>query len=582
MDNLKYSEILQQNKILKEKIHGDPFKVFILSNVTVNSFKEIAEYCLRVNGINPVVEIGNFDNIVQDSANCKEANMVIIFYDMLNVADNMAVFFEDLDKASLQEVEQKICTEIDLIFRNLEEVPSVVFNTFSSLAFPAGFLQPTRLEQFVLKLNTYLETTAPKNVSLADVSKIIVQVGAKQAFDARFYNSSKAPYTLSFFKKYISAIEPVIFQVTGKLKKAIIFDCDNTLWKGIIGEDGMAKIDMSPTSAQGKAFFEVQRIAKFLSKKGVLIGICSKNNVQDVEEVIANHPDMLLKNENIVIKKINWSDKVTNLREIAKELNIGVDSLIFVDDSSFEINLVKEQLPEVVTLQVPAASYEYPGLLMEYVYKYFNLNSSEEDKKRTELYKQQFQRQDESAKHLTIDEYLASLEIQLGIVKDERNQLARISQLTQKTNQFNLTTLRYTESQVEKFMDDENSHVFSASVRDKFGDSGLTAVCIVNENESEGQSATVDTLLMSCRVIGRNIEIFFMDYILNFLMERGCKTVYAKYSPTVKNQQAEPFYEKMGFDLDKSEKEIKQYSLQLSGYQKKTIDYIKAGTVQYN
>ena len=580
MENLKYSEILQQNKILKEKIKGEPFKVSILANVTVSSFKEIAEYSLRLNGINPAVEIGNFDNIVQDTAHCRDANMVIIFYDMLNIADNIAVFFEDMDDAAIQQVEQKIYKEIDLIFRNLAGIQTVIFNKFSSLLFPSGFLQSTKLDHFVANLNAYLEKKAQRNVSLGDINKIITKLGARQSFDARFYNSSKAPYTLSFFKEYISIIEPVVFRITGKLKKAIIFDCDNTLWKGIIGEDGMTKIDMSPTSAYGKAFFEVQRIAKYLSRNGVIIGICSKNNPADVEEVLANHPGMVLKNEDIVIKKINWTDKVTNLREIAKELNIGIDSLIFIDDSSFEIDLIKKQLPEIVTLQVPTATYEYPAVVQNYIYKYFDLNSSEEDKKRTAAYKQEFQRQDESAKFQTIDEYLASLEIQLNIIKDDNSQIPRISQLTQKTNQFNLTTIRYTESQVEKFMKEENSYVFSASVRDKFGDSGLTAVCIIIENAAT--SATVDTLLMSCRVIGRNIEIFFMDHILNFLKEKGYDTVYAKYIPTAKNPQVESFYEKMGFNVNKTENGVKYYSLQTEDYQGKKVGYIKTAAVQYN
>jgi len=580
MENLKYSEILQQNKILKEKIKGEPFKVSILSNITVNSFKEIAEYSLRLNGINPVVGIGNFDNIVQDSANCRDAKMVIIFYDTLNVVDSIAVFFDEMDDAAIQQVEQKIYTEIDMIFQNLAGIQTVIFNKFSSLLFPSRFVQSTKLDQFVGNLNAYLEKKAPRNVSLGDINKVIARLGARQSFDGRFYNSSKAPYTLSFFKEYISVIEPVIFRITGKLKKAIIFDCDNTLWKGIIGEDGMTKIDMSPASAHGKAFFEVQRIAKYLSKKGVIIGICSKNNPDDVEEVIVNHPDMLLKNEDIVIKKINWTDKITNLRDIARELNIGIDSLIFIDDSSFEINLIKEQLPEIVTLQVPTATYEYPAAVQNYIYKYLDLNSSEEDKKRTAAYKQEFQRQDESAKFQTLDAYLASLEIQLDIIKDDESQIPRISQLTQKTNQFNLTTIRYTESEVEKFMKGNNSYVFSATVRDKFGDSGLTVVCIVTENEPS--SATIDTLLMSCRVIGRNIEIFFVNHIINFLKEKGYDTVYSKYIPTAKNPQVESFYEKMGFRVNKTENGIKYYSLETEDYQEQKIDYIKGVAVQYN
>jgi len=274
---------------------------------------------------------------------------------------------------------------------------------------------------------------------------------------------------------------------------------------------------------------------------------------------------------------------LSNMQE-PKDIDIlGVGSLIPLKQYDIFLEIVaeiKKQLPEIVTLQVPTATYEYPAVVQNYIYKYFDLNSSEEDKKRTAAYKQEFQRQDESAKFQTIDEYLASLEIQLNIIKDDNSQIPRISQLTQKTNQFNLTTIRYTESQVEKFMKEENSYVFSASVRDKFGDSGLTAVCIIIENAAT--SATVDTLLMSCRVIGRNIEIFFMDHILNFLKEKGYDTVYAKYIPTAKNPQVESFYEKMGFNVNKTENGVKYYSLQTEDYQGKKVGYIKTAAVQYN
>jgi FkbH-like protein len=209
---------------------------------------------------------------------------------------------------------------------------------------------------------------------------------------------------------------------------------------------------MSVSSKIGKFYHVVQQIAVYLSKKGIIVGICSKNNEQDVKDVLNNHPDMILKEDYIVIKKVNWIDKASNLRAIAIELNIGIDSLVFVDDSDFEINLIKEQIPEIRTIQVPTNIADYPNELIKNIYKYFNLFLNSDDAKKTEMYKQQFERENtKSSFYSTIDEYLSSLEIELIILKNDESHIPRISQLTQKTNQFNLTTERYTEKQIEQF-----------------------------------------------------------------------------------------------------------------------------------
>ncbi len=235
--------------------------------------------------------------------------MVIIFYETLNIVDGVGHFFEGLGDEAFLNLKKKILAEIDIIFENLKNNPSVIFNKFSSAHFTSSPFFDSRLNTFIKDLNNYLEERKPLNFDLADVDKIIASAGTAQSFDLRMFNSSKAPYTLSFLKNYALAIRPVVFRNTGKLKKAIIFDCDNTLWKGILGEDGADKIDMSVTSAYGKSFHAVQQLAVNLSKKGVLIGICSKNNEADVLDVLRTHPDMVLKEEHIVIKKINWDDK---------------------------------------------------------------------------------------------------------------------------------------------------------------------------------------------------------------------------------------------------------------------------------
>lgn len=575
MENLKYTEILKLNKELALKTESKPYNIGILSNVTVNSLKEILEYSCRLNGINPVVEVGNYDNIVQDSATFTNKDLVVIFYDMFNISDSVSGFFEAIEESKYNDLKQKLFSEIDIIFGNLKSSPSVIFNLFSSTAFVQDYVRQTKIDQLTTELNAYLEEKKNTNVTLVNMDKLFSSIGVKHAIDYRFYHSSKAPYTVTFFKAYVSAIENILLKNTGKLKKAIIFDCDNTLWKGVIGEDGMEGIDLSAASHHGKFYNMVHHMAVFLSKRGVIVGICSKNNEADVMEVFANHKDMILKEEHVVIKKINWQDKATNLREIASELNIGIDSLVFVDDSSFEINLIREQLPEVVAIQVPANISEYPELLLKNIYKYFNLVLNADDAKKTEMYKQQFQRENSKNAFASIDDYLSSLEIELKILKDDTAYIPRISQLTQKTNQFNLTTLRYTEGQVEQFMASETQFVFAMFVKDKFGDSGLTGVCIVKQDETDPKKAVIDSLLMSCRILGRKIEYVYINTIIDYLREKGYEQLSAEFIPTKKNAQVESFYDTVGLTPVATANGSKSYSLSLKDFDNKNVSYIK-------
>jgi len=331
---------------------------------------------------------------------------------------------------------------------------------------------------------------------------------------------------------------------------------------------------MSNRTKDGSIFKRIQQLAVYLSRQGVIIGICSKNNESDIAEIFANHSDCILKDEHIIIKKINWDDKATNLRSIAKELNIGLDSIVFVDDSSFEINLIKEQLPEIVYLQVPNTLTEYPNSLLKLVYSYFNITINKDDIQKTEIYKQQFLRENVRNNYKSIDEYLASLGIVVSIFRNEKSQIARISQLTQKTNQFNLTTKRFTENQIATIIESSIHQVFSASITDKFGDNGLTLICILQTDNSNKSTAIIDTLLMSCRIIGRNIEFAFMDFLIQKLLEQNFKTIYAEYIPTNKNSQVESFYDNLGFTVLEKTKSVTKYSLNLLDYNFKKIDYI--------
>ncbi|RYZ50030.1 MAG: HAD-IIIC family phosphatase, partial [Sphingobacteriales bacterium] len=568
------TEILQLNKALTGTLSSKPYKIGVLSNVTVNSFREILEYNCRVHQIEPVVEIGNFDNIVQDSAQSADKNMVIIFYELLSVIDDLGIVFNGISDEAFEAIQNKLCSEIDIILANLASIPSIVFNLFSAAAFPASFQGPAKAEQLAATLNDYLLQRKTANLTLIDINKIISGMGQKQAYDFRFYASSKAPYSVAFLKEYTLAIQSLLLKNNGKLKKALIFDCDNTLWKGILGEDGIDGIQYDRDQPKGKYFHQVQQLAAWYSKLGILIGLCSKNNAADVDEVLLQSKTALT-NDQIVIKKVNWEDKASNLRAIAADLNIGIDSLVFIDDSSFEINLIKEQVPEILTLQVPQNIAEYPDQLQRLVQQYFSLELNKEDAAKTAMYKQNFERESSKTAFTDIEGYLASLGIVITLSENDAQQIPRLAQLTQKTNQFNLTTKRYTEQQVQQFMEQQGGRIFALSVRDKFGDSGLTGMAIVVPDEQDEQTAVIDSFLLSCRVIGRNIEYAFLNYIIDGLKASGFKRVQASFAPTKKNEQVSAFYENAGMQsVERSDDGGNSYTLELTAGERKTYPYI--------
>ncbi len=574
MRNLKYSEILKLNKKLKSNFTNDSIKIVILTNIIINQLKEICEYSLRIANLNADIIIGDYDNIVQDSLKYKDSNLAIIFWELSNIIDGLHFKIELFNDKQIDAIVEKTESEINLVFRNLKNTSLVLFNKFTPIQFSSSIINSTKLEKLSAKLNSYLENNVPENVKVVDFEKVIANVGVNSSLDFRYYYSSKALYTIEFFKTYTEHIKPYILSANGKSKKAIIFDCDNTLWKGVLGEDGFDGIEMSSSTKDGAIFSEIQSIALNLKKQGILIGLCSKNNPADVDEVIKSHPDMQLRDEHIAIKKVNWSDKVTNLREIARELNIGVDSLVFVDDSSFEVNLIKEQIPEIIVLQVLDRLYTYPKILREHLGLFYNLSFTQEDKQKTEMYKQQAHRGTIKKEFSDIEGYLASLGMKLTIFQDDKSLIPRMSQMSRKTNQFNLTTKRYSEGDIKDFITNNNTTVFAFSYCDKFGDSGVTSLCVVYIDDNK-TIADIDTYLMSCRVIGRNVEYAFMDYIIDYLRDRKIKLVRAKYIQTQKNEQVKDFFEECSFSLTSSMETEKNYILNIKKNISKQIHYIR-------
>ena len=573
MRELKYTEILKANNQLKKQVENfKPYNVKVLSNITCNQLGATLAFHLMQQGVNPVIGFGNYDNIVQDSFSQQDQQLVIVHYELLNVVGKTDCYVEDLSDEQINEIETSLEGELGMILQNLSSIPCVLFDRFNANAISINPLRKNRFAELADRLNQFVVENKGGNIYLIDTNAIFNRIGTEGAFDFKLYNLSKTLYTINYWKEYVYLISPVLLKVTGKAKKAVIFDCDNTLWKGILGEEGFDGIDMSEHSKIGSLYHQVQNMAVWLSKHGVLIGLCSKNNPEDVADVIARHSDMALKDDNIVISEVNWNDKASNLRAIAENLNIGLDSLVFVDDSNFEINLIREQLPQVLCMQVPEAIYDYPNRLSDIINTYFFFSDSKADLDKTNQYKQQAQRNQQKSKFSDITDYLKSLEMEVSFGIDKAEEAERVAQLTQKTNQLNLCTNRYTQAQIEAVKDSSKQSYLSLSVSDKFGDSGLTGVAIVSY---EGNKGKIDDLLMSCRIMGRNIEFVFMDYIMNFLKDHGCSTIEANYIPTQKNKPVIDFYEKCGFPLVEEKDGSKQYLIKMENYKYQDINYIK-------
>lgn len=561
MRNLKYSEIIRRNKELSKSVEEPVYNIGLLSNLIIHQINPILEYSLRKSGISAIATCGDYDNIMHDCLRFKNSKCIILFWELSNLIDGLQYKVNVFTEVESRELISRFKEEISFVFRELTQTPLVILNKFSTSIFNHHFLKKNKYDDICDELNKYILERLPSNFIIVDIDKIFLKISVSKSVDFRNFYSSKSLYSIEFLKEYVYFITPIIESLNAKTKKALIFDCDNTLWSGIIGEDGINGIMMSSANAKGVVYEEVQFLAKEAASKGILIGLNSKNNAEDVEEVFNSHSDINLQNSEIIIKKVNWIDKVSNIKEISKDLNIGIDSLVFVDDSDFEINMIGQELPTVKTIKVPVERFLYPDVLRQHLNLFYKINETSEDFERVRMYKDQIKRSNEISSFTTIDDYLKTLDLQIFISINNDELIPRVAQLTQKTNQFNLTTKRYSEAEVQKLCHQNSCFVFAIKVVDKFGDFGVTGASII---EIQNDSAIIDSFLLSCRILGRKVEVKLLEEILKFLFNKGVTKVRASYIKTLKNSQVETFFENQGFYLESSDGTKKQYSFKYS------------------
>ena len=376
----------------------------------------------------------------------------------------------------------------------------------------------------MLVINTFVSVPAAE-------STYKVNCGSSSAYNSKLWYLMKSPFSNEFYEQAISDIVSIFKTLKGLSKKLLILDLDNTLWGGIVGEDGWKNLRIGGHDYLGEAFKDFQHKIKSLKNHGILLALCSKNNESTAIEAITKHPEMVLKLEDFVSYKINWKDKAQNILEIAKELNLGLQSIVFFDDTPYERASVKEKLPEVTVPNLPIHPEDYSSFLSKL--RYFDTSFiSKEDKKRANLYKSEFKRIKLKQNLKSNSQWLKTLQLKVIIEKFKDENLLRIHQLLNKTNQMNLTTRRLSEKELKTWIDKPSNKLWSIKAKDKFGDYGIIGILSVSINN---KLTKIEDFILSCRIVGRDIEKVMIEFIRDYCGVIKIEKIQGKYLKTKKN-----------------------------------------------
>ncbi len=424
----------------------------------------------------------------------------------------------------------------------------IVQNTFAVPAWDTlGHLEnrlPFSMGSYLGRLNQGMFDDAPSYVVLHDVERVSAVHGKWDWSDERFYFDAKLPCAPEHLPTLAHSLCSQVLAITGNSKKCLVLDLDNTLWGGVIGDDGLGGIVLGQNDPQGEAFIAFQQYCKRLKERGVILAVCSKNDEANAREPFQQHPEMVLRMDDITAFFANWDDKATNLQRIAEEINIGIDSLVFVDDNPMERGIVRRFLPEVGVPEMPEDPAGYVRALDRN--RYFEMVSlSREDLERSQMYAADAQRKAKSSSSVNLDDYLKSLNMTAVVEPLNDVNFERFGQLINKSNQFNLTTRRYSAADLARLRSDAKWFTRAFRLKDQYGDNGL--ICVVIGSLGD-EALEIDTWLMSCRVLNRGMEALVMRHIHDLARDAGLKYVAGKYLPTAKNAMVKDHYQGLGFE----------------------------------
>ena len=551
------SEYIVNSQNLEINDYENKIKLAILSSFTINGLAESLKVKCSEKQISCSTYTAGYNQYNQEIIDVKSKvytflpDITFLILDTRSIFGDLFYFPYSITKLErVNFVNEKIHELINLIKKFDETSTSnlVITNLGLPNYSPYGIAEMNTSYGFhdaIIDFNKKLKDKVieMKSVHIFDFFKFVIKHGENNVFNFQNYLFGDIKITLDYIPYLANELMPYILSFLGLTKKCIVVDLDNTLWGGIVGEDGFDGIRLGP-QPPGNAFVEFQKYLKALSQRGIILAINSKNNFDDAIQIIRNHPHMILKEDDFAYMKINWDDKVSNMRDISKKLNIGLDSFVFFDDDPVNRAYMKSQLPQIITPDLSPDPAEY-SITLQNMIEFNSLSITDEDAKRGKMYTEQRKRQEVENSSSNIEDFLKTLNLHATIKKPDNFTIPRISQLTMKTNQFNLTTKRYSEEEVQKFANDEKKFLRCVQVKDKFGDYGITGVFIVTKNNSE--EWLIDTFLLSCRVMGREIEKGILDHIFSEAKKNRVKQIKAQYIPTKKNEPIQKFLPDCGF-----------------------------------
>jgi FkbH-like protein len=551
------SFVVSRVEHLRKNLPLTKFKLAILRSFTVEPIVPLLRAEAFAYGIDLEIHVGDFNTYMQDMLDGESSlyrfapDAVVLAVRTDQAAPELWRDFADLAPAAAQQAADRAVRNYEQsigVFRKYSQGALIVHSLECPLSPALGLLDDQSEKGqlgLIRQINRELRCIAESfhGVYILDYDALAARHGRENWHDERKWQTTRLPiaagYLLAMAREWMRFIVPL----SGRTAKVLAVDLDNTLWGGVIGEDGMAGIKIG-AEYPGAAYQALQRALLDLSRKGILLAVCSKNNLDDAMEALEKHSGMLLRAKHFAAMRINWTDKSQNLREIAEELNIGIDALAFLDDNPFEREQVRTALPEVTVINLPKNPLDYAAAIRNCAV-FERLTLSAEDQQRTEMYAAQRQRSGAEQSFQSKEDFFRFLEQEAELEPVSDVTLARVAQLTQKTNQFNLTTRRYTEPQIAEMAKQPAWKIFSIKVRDRFGDHGIVGVAITRD---EGEQCEIDTFLLSCRVIGRTVETALLAHLAESAAQRGRKRLVGWFLPTKKNAPARDFYEQHGFE----------------------------------
>jgi len=552
-DYNRYLNIVEEKCDLKKL---PLLKIACLRSYTVEPLEPLLKLRLILEGFNPEFSYGNYNQFAQEIFNDSsflydlKPDIILFFSRLEDFLPEFNTAFNSRSPSEWKKIIESSARQLGTYAQHIRKRldSQMIFQNMSFLSLPYWGVYDAQQSQnqvhLVHEFNQLLteEMSSVPNAFIWDFNHFLLRKGYDSVSDSKMWYLSKNPFKYSAYPEVITDLCRYLISALGKVKKCIVLDLDNTLWGGIVGEDGFDGIALGE-DYPGSCFRGLQKELFKLYQRGIMLAINSKNNENDVFEVIDKHPGMILRRNHFAAYRINWKDKATNLLELAEELNIGIESMIFIDDNSRECELIRQTFPECTVVELPETVYNFPKIIQE-LNGIENIRLTEEDKKKGEMYQAQIARRNIRKTVSNLEDYLKSLDIEVIFEVANNFSISRIAQLTQKTNQMNLTTRRYSEADIRSFTANNNSLVYSVSARDKLGDHGIIGVIIL---KISGNECFIDTFLLSCRVIGLTIEQSMLAYIHEKARERGCKLLIGEYIPTKKNKPAADFYEKAKF-----------------------------------